>query len=103
MALFNLAWFDPIYANIYPELKELAEKGSGFTLEDRKTILKYQYEIIRQIIPTYKNYMEAGKIEITTSPMYHPILPILLDIKCAHRNIANPEVLPSNLKMAKIL
>ena len=101
MAWFNLAWFDPIYANIYPELKKLAEKGSGFTLEDRKTILKYQYEIIRQIIPTYKNFMEAGKIEITTSPMYHPILPILLDIKCAHRNIANPEVLPSNLKMAK--
>ena len=101
MAWFNLAWFDPIYADIYPELKELAEKGSGFTLEDRKTILKYQYEIIRQIIPTYKNYMDAGKIEITTSPMYHPILPILLDIKCAHRNIANPEVLPSNLKMAK--
>ena len=101
MAWFNLAWFDPVYAEIYPELKQLAEKASGFTLEDRQTILKYQYEVIRQIIPTYKNFMEAGKIEITTSPMYHPILPILLDIKCAHRNIANPEVLPANLKMAK--
>jgi len=101
MAWFNLAWFDPVYGEIYPELKQLAEKASGFTLEDRQTILKYQYEIIRQIIPTYKNFMEAGKIEITTSPMYHPILPILLDIKCAHRNIANPEVLPANLKMAK--
>ena len=101
MAWFNLAWFDPIYGDIYPELKALAEKGSGFTLEDRETILRYQYEIIRQIIPTYKNFMEAGKIEITTSPMYHPILPILLDIKCAQRNIPNPEVLPSNLRMAK--
>ena len=101
MAWFNLAWFDPIYGEIYPELKQLAEKGYGFTLEDRKNILKYQYEIIKQIIPTYKKYLQDGKIEITTSPMYHPILPILLDIKCAHRNIPNPEVLPSNLKMAK--
>lgn len=101
MAWFNLAWFDPIYGNIYPELKTLAEKGSGFTLEDREKIINYQYEIIRQIIPTYKKFMEDGKIEITTSPLYHPILPILLDIKCAQRNITNPEVLPSNLKMAK--
>lgn len=101
MAWFNLTWFDPIYGDIYPELKKLAEKGEGFTLEDRETILKYQYEIIRQIIPTYKKFLEEGRIEITTSPMYHPILPILLDIKCAYRNIANPEVLPSNLKMAK--
>ncbi|MBR1942315.1 hypothetical protein IJ843_01110 [bacterium] len=101
MAWFNLAWFDPVYGEIYPELQALADKGSGYTLEDRETIIKYQYEIIKQIIPTYRNFMEAGKIEITTSPMYHPILPILLDIKCAHRNIPNPEVLPSNLKMTK--
>lgn len=101
MAWFNLAWFDPIYGEIYPELKQLAEKGSGFTLEDREKIIEYQLEIIRQIIPTYKKFMEDGKIEITTSPLYHPILPILLDIKCAHRNIPNPEVLPTNLKMAK--
>lgn len=26
MALFNLAWFDPIYKNIYPELKKLIKK-----------------------------------------------------------------------------
>ena len=101
MAWFNLAWFDPIYGEIYPELAELAEKGCNFTLEDRKKILEYQRETIRQIIPTYRNFMEAGKIAITTSPYYHPVLPILLDIKCAYRNIQNPEVLPANLKMAK--
>lgn len=101
MAWFNLAWFDPIYGEIYPELKELADKGCGFTLEDREKILDYQIEIIRQIIPTYRNFLNAGKIEISTSPLYHPILPILLDIKCAHRNIPNPEVLPTNLKMSK--
>ena len=101
MAWFNLAWFDPIYGEIYPELKQLAEKGSGFTLQDREKIIEYQLEIIRQIIPTYKKYMEEGRIEITTSPLYHPILPFLLDIKCAHRNIPNPEVLPTNLKMTR--
>lgn len=101
MAWFNLAWFDPIFGEIYPELAELAEKGSNFSCDDRIKIIAYQREIIRQIIPTYKNFMEAGKIELTTSPYYHTILPILLDIKCAQRNIQNPEELPQNLKMAK--
>ena len=46
MAWFNLAWFDPIYGEIYPELAELAEKGCNFTLEDRKKILEYQKKVV---------------------------------------------------------
>lgn len=79
MALFNLVWFDPIYLNKYPELKKLIKKGKNYSLEDRIKIIELQREIIRQIIPTYKKYIEDGKIEVTTSPYYHPILPILLD------------------------
>ncbi|MGN0017823.1 MAG: hypothetical protein ACI37S_02160 [Candidatus Gastranaerophilaceae bacterium] len=101
MAWFNMAWFDPVFGEIYPELLELSNKGNNYTQDDRIKIIAYQREIIRQIIPTYRNFMEAGKIELTTSPYYHPILPILLDIKCAQRNIPNPEELPQNLKMSK--
>ena len=79
MALFNLVWFDPIYQSRYPELKKLLKKGKNYSLEDRIRIIELQREIIRQIIPTYKKYIEDGKIEVTTSPYYHPILPILLD------------------------
>ena len=79
MALFNLVWFDPIYQSRYPELKKLLKKGKNYSLEDRIRIIELQREIIGQIIPTYKKYIEDGKIEVTTSPYYHPILPILLD------------------------
>ena len=37
--------------------------------------------IIREIIPAYKRFQDEGKIEISTSPYYHPILPVLLDMK----------------------
>lgn len=97
MALFNLAWFDPVYKNKYPELKKLIKKGKNYTLKDRIKIIDIQREIIRQIIPTYKKFMEKGKIEITTSPYYHPILPILLDIKSIKKSTS--EDLPQNLKM----
>ena len=97
MALFNLAWFDPTYKNEYIELKKLFKKGKGYTLEDRRKIIEIQRDIIRRIIPSYRKYVEEGKVEVTTSPYYHPILPILLDIKSI--KIANKEGLPSDLKM----
>ena len=79
-ALFNLAWIDPVHREKYPEIKKLIAKGKNYTLKDRIRIIEIQREIIRKIIPAYKRYMEKGRIEITTSPYYHPILPILLDI-----------------------
>ena len=95
MALFNLAWFDLTYKNKYPELKKLIKKGKNYSLEDRIKIIEIQRDIIRKIIPTYKKFMEKGKIEITTSPYYHPILPILLDIN----DVIKTDDLPQNLNM----
>ena len=80
MALFNLAWIDSSHQKDFPELKSLIKKGSGYTLEDRIKIIEIQRGIIKKIIPTFKKYLKSGRIEITTSPHYHPILPILLDI-----------------------
>jgi len=80
MALFNLAWIDSSHQKDYPELKALYKKGSGYTLEDRVKIIEIQRDIIRKIIPTFKKYLKDGRIEITTSPHYHPILPIMVDI-----------------------
>ena len=99
MALFNLAWFDPSYKNIYPELKKLVKKKKNYTLEDRIKIIEIQRDIIRKIIPAYKKYAQKGKIEITTSPYYHPILPILLDIKSIKKTSTTND-LPENLKMS---
>ena len=79
MALFNLAWFDPVHRTKYPEIKKLYKKGHGYTLDDRIRIIELQREIMRQIIPAYKKYLDKGRIEITTSPYYHPILHILMD------------------------
>lgn len=79
MALFNLVWIDPTHIDKYPELKKLYKKGKNYTLEDRIKIIEIHRNIIKKIIPTYKRYMEEGRIELTTSPYYHPILPILLE------------------------
>ena len=88
LAWFNLAWIDPIYKNMFPELQKILDKGSDFTLEDRLEIIEIHRKIIRMIIPTYKEFLEKGRIEITTSPYYHPILPILLDAEASQKNLS---------------
>lgn len=88
MALFNLVWIDPIYRKMFPELNELINKDKGYTFKDRLDIIEIHRKIIRMIIPKYKEYWDLGKIEITTSPYYHPILPAMIDIESAQKNLA---------------
>ncbi len=77
--LFNLAWTDPVYREKDAQLKELVRKGKYFSEEDKRLVLEKQIEIIREIIPTYKKMQDSGNIEISVSPFFHPILPLLCD------------------------
>ena len=92
MTNFNLLWIDKILIKDYPELQGLIDKEQGYTLADRKKIYEIQLDIIKRILEEYKNYQHKGKIEISTSPMYHPILPLLLSFK--NKEIKNTENLP---------
>lgn len=93
MAWFNLVWFDPIYKQDSEINSFFSKKNGEFTLDDRVRIIELQREIIREILPTYKRYQDEGKIEISTSPYYHPILPVLLDmddVKKANTSVEYP-------------
>lgn len=88
MSWFNLVWFDPMWRE-RPEIGNLfRKKNEEFTLQDRIKIIELQRDLIREIIPAYKKYQEDGRIEISTSPYFHPILPLLLDMNDA--KVANP-------------
>ncbi|WP_353684835.1 glycoside hydrolase family 57 protein [Thermodesulfovibrio sp. 3907-1M] len=77
--LFNLVWIDPLHRQRDPFLKELDRKGENFTEEEKRLLLEKHLEIIRQIIPAYKEMASSGQIELTVSPFYHPILPLICD------------------------
>ncbi len=79
MFLFNYVWFDPIWKNVYPVLKDFEKKGKNYNLKDRQELINLNRTIIKQIIPTFKKYQDEGRIEILTSPYNHPILPLLIN------------------------
>jgi alpha-amylase/alpha-mannosidase (GH57 family) len=64
-------------------LKELAAKGERFTEDEKQEILAEQRKIIAQVIPSLRKHMESGQIDISVSPYFHPILPLLCDTSSA--------------------
>ena len=92
-ALMNLVWFDPMWLDKKRELKQLFEQGQNYSLEDRKRIIQIQRDIIAEILPTYKRLQDEGRLDVTTTPYYHPILPLLVNSDHAKRAMPN-SVLP---------
>jgi len=81
--LFNLSWFHSISLDDDINLKDLVDKKEGYTEQDKEYVLLKQKEIMSQILPLYKRLQDRGRIEITTTPYYHPILPLLCNTSIA--------------------
>ncbi|MFA5093344.1 MAG: glycoside hydrolase family 57 protein [Candidatus Omnitrophota bacterium] len=80
---FNLAWIDPTFRQSIPELKKILLKERFFSEEDKQIVLAKQLEILKQIIPVYRNAQNNQQIEISVTPYYHPILPLLCSTNIA--------------------
>src|SRR6185503_16425209 len=57
----------------------LVEKGANFSVADQLALRDLVLETIRAVAPTYQRQQDAGAIEISTTPFYHPILPLLVN------------------------
>ena len=85
--LFNLSWFGFCLREEDPDIRKLVLKGRHYTVEDRDLILEKQQTATGTICRLYRDLWEHGSIEVTTSPFYHPILPLLCDTSAALEGI----------------
>jgi alpha-amylase/alpha-mannosidase (GH57 family) len=74
----NLTWVDPMFRREQP-LDALFAKGRHYSEEDKAALLDWELGHLRRIIPAYRSLAADGKIEISFTPYYHPILPLLCD------------------------
>ena len=82
----NLAWFGFGTIQRYPRLAALRQKNRGFTEDDKREVLALQRTAIQDIVPMYRALADRGQVELTTTPFFHPILPLVIDSDIARRS-----------------
>jgi len=90
---FRLVWLDEI-AKEDPLIKNLIIKGRNYQEKDKEIISAKEEEIIKSVIPEYKAALERNQIELTTSPFYHPIMPLLINSDIARESNQKYKNLP---------
>ena len=75
----KLAWIDPLYLDDDPRVRALVAKGRGFSEDDKRVLREVELELLNKVIPEYREAVQRGQIEVSASPFYHPILPLLCD------------------------
>ncbi|MBI4785674.1 MAG: hypothetical protein HY782_01320 [Chloroflexi bacterium] len=88
-AWFNLAWIDPRAISRDETLRALVAKDHEFSRADVAAILAKHRELAGRVIPLHRELAARGQIELSTSPYYHPILPLLIDQRLAREAIPN--------------
>lgn len=86
--LYTLSWCGNILSES-KTIKTLEERENNFGEGDVISFLKEIRKHILKIIPSYKKAKDSGKIGLSTSPYYHPITPLLLDIESARESVPN--------------
>ncbi len=81
--LFLLSWCGNYLRQNNNIVKYLLHKGEYFTHEEKLQLLGTLIEFLPQILELYKEQRNDGKISLSTTPYYHPITPLLLDINSA--------------------
>ncbi|MGE3799030.1 MAG: alpha-amylase/alpha-mannosidase, partial [Thermomicrobiales bacterium] len=92
----NLTWFHELLFEHDVDLREIRTKGRGYSESEKRWLLERQREVMGQIIPLHRKLSERGQVELTTTPFYHPIMPLLIDKRSARQAMPQCE-LPKHL------
>jgi alpha-amylase/alpha-mannosidase (GH57 family) len=80
--LFHLAWSGQ-WLRRHETVARLVTKGRRYSEDEKNALLALQDEQARAIMPLYGQLARDGRIEISTTPLYHPIVPLLIDLRTA--------------------
>jgi alpha-amylase/alpha-mannosidase (GH57 family) len=86
---FLLAWLDPMFFT-NDQVRRVLSRVGAFTIADRDAMLAVHDRLLGEVVPAYRELAELGMVELSISPYYHPILPLLVDLQSARR--ARPDL-----------
>jgi alpha-amylase/alpha-mannosidase (GH57 family) len=76
--LSQIAWFDEFFLED-PEVASLIKKSRNYSLADQQFVIARERDFMARVLPAHAEAAKRGGIEISASPFYHPILPLVCD------------------------
>lgn len=83
--VFILAWCGNYLRQHNEEVKRLLGQKRGYTQEDKGNLLTALSGFVTEILPFYASLQYKGTISVSTTPYFHPILPLLIDMQNAKK------------------
>jgi len=83
---YHLAWCGESIRRESDLVIRLMSKDEHFTYDDRKQLFDLIGQVLSGIIPRYRKLAERGQIELSTTPHYHPLAPLILDMHSARES-----------------
>jgi alpha-amylase/alpha-mannosidase (GH57 family) len=80
---YHLAWTGETVRREHVTVVQLMSKGEQFTAADRRRLFDLIGTILRDVVPRWRRLAASGQVEISSTPHYHPIGPLLLDFATA--------------------
>ncbi|MBI1173657.1 MAG: glycoside hydrolase [Sideroxydans sp.] len=89
---YHLTWMGESVRRSEELVSQLMAKECQFTYAERKQLFELIGRLIVGIIPRYRKLQDNGQIEVSTTPYYHPILPLLIDFDSAREAMPQAEL-----------
>ncbi len=80
---YHLGWLGESVRKTNFVARRLIEKGRDFKYQDRRDLLTLIASLLSEIPEKHRKLQAEGKIEISTTPYAHPIIPLMLDFNTA--------------------
>lgn len=85
---YNLTWIGPV-SRRREDVQRLFAKGRNFTEEEKREVLDIHRRILARVLPLLKSMQSSGQVDLSVTPAFHPILPLLCDTDVA--SVAMPD------------
>jgi alpha-amylase/alpha-mannosidase (GH57 family) len=79
----HLAWLGESARGSDPRMARLFEQGAGFDRPARHALVDRIADVVGRVLPRWRALAADGRVELATSPYYHPLAPLLLDFEAA--------------------
>ncbi len=89
---YHLAWLAESVRQKHAVAKTLIQKAGQFNFDDRRTLIGLIAGLLQAIPERYRKLAANKKIELSTTPYAHPILPLQLDFASAHETLPEANI-----------